>query len=158
MAKGQANISYRAASAADVEALADLRWQMATEHHQGDITREHYIAAYIETVRDELAQGRYRAWLAEADGRPVAVTVLIWWPMPPNLENFHRRRGYVSSVYTQPDYRRMGLARILMEMLVAQARELGLTTLLLNASTMGRPLYESMGFVVPGRGLELILD
>jgi GNAT superfamily N-acetyltransferase len=158
MAEGKGEIRCRAATAADIEALAELRWQMATEYQEGDFTREEYIAAFCGSVRDELAQGRYQAWLAEADGRPVACTVLIWWPMPPNIEDLHRRRGYVSSVYTHPDYRRLGLARTLMEMLVAQARELHIGKLLLSSSSMGRPLYLSMGFVVPERGLEIELS
>jgi GNAT superfamily N-acetyltransferase len=158
MADGKGEIRCRAATVADIEALAELRWQMATEYQEGNVTREEYIAAFCESVRDELAQGRYRAWLAEADGQPVACTVLIWWPMPPNVEDLHRRRGYVSSVYTHPDYRRLGLARTLMEMLVAQARALHIGKLLLSSSSMGRPLYLSMGFVVPERGLEIELS
>ena len=158
MADGKGEIRCRAATVDDIEALAELRWQMATEYQEGNDTREEYIAAFCESVRDELAQGRYQAWLAEADGQPVASTVLIWWPMPPNIEDLHRRRGYVSSVYTHPDYRRLGLARRLMEMLVAQARELHIGKLLLSSSAMGRPLYLSMGFVVPERGLEIELS
>lgn len=146
------------ATVADVDALAELRWQMAIEHQEENVSREEYIAAYCETVRDELAQGRHLAWLAETDGRqPIACTMLIWWPMPPNLEELRRRRGYVSSVYTHPDFRRLGLARALMEMLIAQARELRVSKLLLSSSGMGRPLYLSMGFVVSDRGLELAL-
>jgi len=158
MADRTGEIHCRAATVDDIEALAELRWQMATEYQEGNDTREDYIAAFRESVRDELAQGRYQAWLAEADGQPLACTVLIWWPMPPNIEDLHRRRGYVSSVYTHPDYRRLGLARTLMEMLVAQARELHIGKLLLSSSAMGRPLYLSMGFVVPERGLEIELS
>ena len=158
MADEKGEIRCRTATVADIEALAELRWQMATEYHEGNVTREDYIAAFCESVRDELAQGRYRAWLAEADGQPVACTVLIWWPMPPNIEDLHRRRGYVSSVYTHPNYRRLGLARRLMEMLMAQARELHISKLLLSSSRMGRPLYLSMGFAVPERGLEIELS
>ena len=150
-------ITFRAATVADIETLANLRWQMSGEYQSDDVTRDEYIAAFREAITDELAHGRYRAWLAEADGQPVACTALIWWPMPPNLDEMHRRRGYVSSVFTHPDYRRRGLARALMEMLIAEARELHITKLLLNSSTMGRPLYESMGFIVPERGLEIAL-
>ena len=151
------DIRYRMATAADVEALAELRWQMASEHEAERISHEDYIAAYCEAVRDELARGRYLAWLAESNGRPIACTVLIWWPMPPNMEELHRRRGYVSSVYTHPDFRRLGLARTLMETLIAQARELRISKLLLSSSSMGRPLYLSLGFIVSDRGLELTL-
>lgn len=153
----QRDIRFREATVNDIEALADLRWQMSSEYEKGAVTREQYIAAYYESVRDELAQGRYVAWLAEVDGQPVACTVLIWWSMPPNIEELHRRRGYVSSVFTHPDYRRLGLARGLMELLVARARDLHISKLLLNSSSMGRPLYLSMGFVMSERGLELSL-
>jgi ribosomal protein S18 acetylase RimI-like enzyme len=74
------------------------------------------------------------------------------------MEELHRRRGYVSSVYTHPDFRRLGLARTLMETLIAQARELRISKLLLSSSSMGRPLYLSMGFIVSDRGLELALS
>jgi GNAT superfamily N-acetyltransferase len=130
---------------------------MSTEYQEGNVSRGEYIAVYSETVRNQLAQGSYLAWLAEADGAPVACTVLIWWPMPPTLEEMRRRRGYVSSVYTHPDFRRMGLARALMDMLIDAAHELGVSKLLLSASTMGRPLYLSMGFTTNERGLELEL-
>jgi GNAT superfamily N-acetyltransferase len=159
MTETEANsaVTFRVATAEDIEALADLRWQMSAEYEAGEVTREQYVAAFREAIADDLACGRYRAWLAEADGRPVACTALIWWPMPPNLDDLHRRRGYVSSVFTHPDYRSRGLARRLMEMLIAEARELHITKLLLNTSTMGRSLYESMGFVFPERGLEIPL-
>lgn len=158
MTEGRDDVCFRMATVEDIDALADLRWRMAIEGSPEAVSREDYIAAYRASVGDELARGRFMAWLAEVDGRAVACTVLIWWPMPPNMDNLHRRRGYVSSVYTHPEYRRMGLARTLMEMLVAGARELGISRLLLNTSRMGRSLYESMGFVVPARGLELDLD
>jgi GNAT superfamily N-acetyltransferase len=155
MTVGNGEIRCRVATVADIEALANLRWLMSIEYQTGTVTSEEYVAAYREAVQDELAQGRYRAWLAEADGQPVACTVLIWWPMPPTIEDLDRRRGYVSSVYTHPDYRRLGLAHALMEMLVAEARQLHISKLLLNSSTMGRSLYLSMGFTVSDHGLEL---
>lgn len=157
MTNERTDIRCRRATVSDVEALAELRWQMSTEHQEGNVSREEYIAAYCETVRDPLAQGTHLGWLAEADGKPVACAMLIWWLMPPNVEELHRRRGYVSSVYTHPEYRRLGLARTLMEMLVASARDLHVSKVLLSASSMGRPLYLSMGFVMNARGLELDL-
>lgn len=157
MAERKGAITFRVATVADIETLADLRWQMSGEYQSDEVTRDEYIAAFREAITDELAHGRYRAWLAETEGHAVACTALIWWPMPPNLDDMRRRRGYVSSVFTHPDYRRQGLARALMEMLIAEARALHITKLLLNTSTMGRPLYESMGFIVPERGLEIAL-
>jgi GNAT superfamily N-acetyltransferase len=60
----------------------------------------------------------------------------------------------VSSVYTMPEYRRRGISRQLMLMLIAEARELQIRRLVLWASDMGRPMYEGLGFE-PSHGMEL---
>ena len=40
-------------------------------------TSDEYLQAYMQDVTPALASGLYRAWLAEADGEPVACVVLI---------------------------------------------------------------------------------
>lgn len=139
-------IVYRTATVEDVEALGRLRWEMEAERREHAPDRDEYLHAYVRDVGPALASGLYRAWLAEAGGEAVACTLLIAWIMPPSAEHLHRKRGYVSSVYTLPGFRRQGIARQLMEMLVAAAREDGIQKLLLRASSMGEPLYLSMGF------------
>jgi GNAT superfamily N-acetyltransferase len=49
-------------------------------------------------------------------------------------------------VYTEPGHRRQGLARRLMDSVHAWCREAGVTSVALNASHDGLPLYESMGY------------
>jgi ribosomal protein S18 acetylase RimI-like enzyme len=147
-------ITYRIATVDDVDALAHLRWRMETERHpeiQAD--REAYFDAARASIRGEIERGAHIGFLAESGGEAVACAILVWWPMLPTLTDFHRSRGYVSSVYTAPEYRRRGIARTLMENLIACARERGLSRLILWASEMGRPLYLDLGFA-PSRGLE----
>ncbi len=149
-------ITYRAATPDDAATLAALRWENHSERHpelQHRDTLDTYTAAYIEQTRGELVRGAHRAWLAEADGEAVACVLLVEWVMPPNPDEHQRKRGFVSSVYTRPDYRRQGVARQLMTMLVEHARAEGFQRLILWASDMGRPLYEDMGFT-PSRGFE----
>jgi hypothetical protein len=54
-------------------------------------------------------------------------------------------------VLTRPEYRRQGLARRLLDDALATADRRGLATLKLDATEEGRPLYESLGFIVEGR-------
>jgi GNAT superfamily N-acetyltransferase len=49
----------------------------------------------------------------------------------------------VSGMVTSPDHRRRGLAKVLMEALMEEAGQMPLS---LNATTMGKPLYDSLGF------------
>jgi predicted GNAT family N-acyltransferase len=56
--------------------------------------------------------------------------------------------AWIGMVLTRPEYRRQGLARRLMENAIASAGRCGIRTLKLDATNEGRPLYESLGFVV----------
>ncbi|HLZ21285.1 MAG TPA: GNAT family N-acetyltransferase [Ktedonobacterales bacterium] len=152
-----AAISCRVATIDDIPALASLRWDMEMEWHpeRGErLTQEQYVEVYAASVREAMERRTHRAWIAFSDGEPVASVTLIWWMMPPSTVNFHRKRGVVSSVFTQPAYRRRGISRRLMSMLIEDARADGIDRLVLWASDMGRPLYESLGFA-QGNGMDL---
>lgn len=58
------------------------------------------------------------------------------------------RLAWIGMVLTRPEYRRRGLAKLLMEDAIASAERIGIRTVKLDATTEGQPLYESLGFVV----------
>jgi GNAT superfamily N-acetyltransferase len=53
---------------------------------------------------------------------------------------------YLWNVYTYPEFRKRGLARLLTQRAIAYCRQHGHKILWLHASEFGRPLYESLGF------------
>jgi len=75
----------------------------------------------------------------EDEGRIVATASLL---------PYGTRLAWIGMVLTRPEYRRQGLARRLMEDAMAMAERRGIRTLKLDATDQGRPLYESLGFVV----------
>jgi ribosomal protein S18 acetylase RimI-like enzyme len=75
----------------------------------------------------------------EDAGSVVATTTLL---------PFGTRLGWIGMVLTSLKYRRRGLARMLIEDAIASAEGRGIRTLKLDATEEGRPLYESLGFVV----------
>jgi ribosomal protein S18 acetylase RimI-like enzyme len=56
------------------------------------------------------------------------------------------RRGHVSNVATDPEYRRRGYARACMVALLGWFEERSVPAVDLSASPDGRPLYETLGF------------
>jgi GNAT superfamily N-acetyltransferase len=52
----------------------------------------------------------------------------------------------VQNVYTDPAWRKRGVARALMAVVMQWASERSLDRLVLHASEEGRPLYVSLGF------------
>jgi len=106
------------------------------------------VIAAERFLRSALPTGGYRGWFAVApDGRIAAgagITIVPWPGHPGDAVN---RRGWIQNVYTEPEFRRRGLARRLTETVVAWCREDGFHTVSLHASDDGRALYESMGFL-----------
>jgi GNAT superfamily N-acetyltransferase len=152
------SITYRLATADDLDVLAALRWDMDVELRGAPAdaaSRDAFLSVYRESRRAGLEHGTTLVWVAEEEGQAVATAQLIWWPAP-TVHEPHRKRGYVTGVYTQPAYRGRGIARHLMELIIERARQHGITRVMLYPSYMAVPLYQGLGFV-PSRGLELNL-
>jgi GNAT superfamily N-acetyltransferase len=151
-------ITYRLATPDDLDTLAALRWDMDVELRgapDDPANRDAFLAIYRESRRAGMEHGTCLVWIAEVKGRPVATAQLIWWPAP-TVHQPHRKRGYVTGVYTQPAYRGQGIARHMMELIIEHARQHEMPRLVLYPSYMAIQLYQGLGFV-PSHGLELNL-
>ena len=111
-------------------------------------------SAFLETA---LPSGTFRGWMAETcSGCVVAgggMMLVPWLSRPADPEP---RRAWILNVYTEPEYRRRGIARRLMQTMVDWCRQAGFQSVSLHASEDGRPLYESMGFK-PTEEMKLVL-
>ena len=64
------------------------------------------------------------------------------------------RIGLLSSMYTDKDYRRQGIAKKLLSLVVEAARDYGCGTVQITASDMGVLLYTDFGFVKNGNFMQ----
>ena len=71
--------------------------------------------------------------------------MVIDWPPHPSHPADHRR-AYILNVFVEPEHRRKGLAKRLMALAEARARELGVCHAILHSTRQGCPLYESLGW------------
>jgi ribosomal protein S18 acetylase RimI-like enzyme len=55
-------------------------------------------------------------------------------------------RGYIFNVYTNPEHRRKGLGRMVVQAALDWSAAKGIHYVSLHASDFGKSLYESMGF------------
>jgi GNAT superfamily N-acetyltransferase len=62
--------------------------------------------------------------------------------------------GILSSMFTDPAYRRKGIARELLSRVVEEARIYGCGTVQITASDMGVLLYSDFGFVKNGNFMQ----
>ena len=120
--------------------VADVRGRPPAE--LGDA----FEAATAGFVRDRTAAGRLRSWFAEADGHRIGIVSVLVVDAAPLPEDLRDRDGYVINMYVAPEARGRGVARGLLEALLADAEEQGLRRTYLHSTDAGRPLYEQTGF------------
>jgi len=103
-------------------------------------------SAYKNYIKKALTEGSFKAWIVEMNKKIVAGGAISIYEQPPRPQDHTLRYVYVHSIYTDPEYRRQGLARKILENIINWCRENGLKTLTLHAVEVSRPLYESLGF------------
>lgn len=64
-------------------------------------------------------------------------------------------KKYCLNMYTAPEYRRQGIAYQTLNLLVEAAKAKEITQIALEATNMGRPLYEKYGFMKMEDEMEL---
>jgi GNAT superfamily N-acetyltransferase len=138
----------RPATFADLAHILRHRRAMYRDMGSGtDAELDEVVVATESFLRKAMPAGEYRGWLAvAADGRVAAGAGITIVPWPGGPSDTAPRRGWIQNVYTEPEFRRRGLARLLVESVVNWCRTEGFHTVSLHASRDGRSLYESMGF------------
>ena len=143
-------LTTRPVTTDDLELICEHRERMFRESNAPGRTEE-ILATQTAHFRPWLAQRlrdkSYFGYLVEDAGRPVAGIglMLIDWPPGPAHPTADKR-GYVLNVFVEPSHRRQGLAEKLMRMADAEFARRGVTYAVLNATRIGRPLYEKLGW------------
>ena len=109
-----------------------------------------------ERIRDLISRSQYLGWLASAENAPdniiAGAGVQLRHALPHPAEDATKfaegRQAIILNVFTEPEWRRKGLARLLLERIIDWSRQEKLDRLLLHASAEGRSLYERLGFVM----------
>ena len=139
--------AIRRAAPEDAALLAEHRARVWREvGGWDDETMALQIPIWAAWFYDAVADGRYRSWIAEKDGEAIASGSLLVYAAIPRPGSESDREGRVQSVYVVPDARRRGIARALMDEIIAHARSIPLIRLVLHPSDDARPLYAVLGF------------
>ena len=105
-----------------------------------------HLAVYADWLPGVMSEGRYLGWLAVNGGRVIGGAGLLLLHWQPSRTDPNPIRGRVVNVFVEPEFRRQGMARELLQTLLHEARSRRLGALNLGSSAEGRSLYVSFGF------------
>lgn len=145
-------IQYRKLTVEDLDKFIEMRiGQLREEGAREDIDIRPALYDYYHR---HMADGTFVSWLAVDDDRIVGTSGMSFVEKPPYYSCPNGRIGLLSSMFTDKDYRRKGIAKTLLTKVVDEAREYGCGTVQITASDMGVLLYSDFGFVKNGNFMQ----
>ncbi len=103
--------------------------------------------AYAAWAKDMMRRELFHVYILEtSDGRPVASGGVWLRGVQPSPGHPHGMVPYVLSVYTRPEFRRKGLASMIVEEAMEWGRKNGHYKMVLHSSLMGRKVYSKLGW------------
>ncbi len=148
-------LAIRRATMHDIETLVELRLALQSENSDGievdwAAAREAFRRYFTDTLPPEV----FVVFVAEAGGRVVATSGVSFVSRPPGGTSFLKCEGYVTNVYTVPEWRGRGVATALMNATIEYAQQRGARLVYLHTSDAGRSVYEQLGFAQYPRYME----
>lgn len=105
--------------------------------------------------RCALETGEHIAYLVYDNRKFIGVGGVSFYQVMPTYHNSTGKKAYIMNMYTAPEYRRQGIAFHTLDLLINDAKKQGVLQIALEATDMGRPLYERYGFVKMEDKMEL---
>jgi GNAT superfamily N-acetyltransferase len=146
-ARGGVEKRLRPATAADLPTIMRHRRHMFADMGFRDaVSLDAMEATSAPFIKAGLENGSYRGWFVESADGVVAGGGVVVFDYPSSPRDPSPRRAYILNMYTEPAFRRHGLARLIVEAMIRWCREQGFGWVSLHASDDGRHLYETLGF------------
>ncbi|OFX59039.1 MAG: hypothetical protein A2066_19760 [Bacteroidetes bacterium GWB2_41_8] len=144
-------IQVREIKAGEVDLLTTYRLAYLTEM-QGERNEEYQQKLKSDLnlyFSEALAENRIFAFLAEQDGQPLSFGAMVLKKIPGDFNQSSYLEGDILNMYTVPFARRKGISAIILQELVNEAHNRGISKISLHTSKDGEKLYRKFGFAEP---------
>ena len=143
------NLNYRKATLKDIDLLTKSRIEVlrAANGFSDDADMTEVKHQSYEYYRKALHDSTHTAYLVFNSDRFAGAGGISYYQVMPTFRNPSGNKAYIMNMYTRPEYRRQGIARRMLDILIKDAKARGISFITLEATPMGRPLYEKAGFV-----------
>lgn len=148
---------YKRATIEDVKILTKTRIEVlrAANKLADDVDMIEVEEQSYEYYSKALNDGTHTAYLVFDDAKFVGAGGVSYFKVMPTYHNPSGNKAYIMNMYTNPEYRRQGIAFETLRLLVEDAKSRGVNSISLEATDIGRPLYEKYGFIKMNDEMEL---
>ena len=150
-------MEYYRATIDDIGAMIEIRLSILKSANglpdNTDFTNiKHNLYSYYQ---DKLRSGEHIAFLAKENENIVATGGICFYQVLPTYHNPSGQKAYIINMFTEPEYRRKGIATKILDLLVKESLNRGVEFISLEATSMGKAVYENYGFKKMGAEMQL---
>lgn len=151
------NYEYKKATIEDTDELVRTRITVlrAANKLSDDVDMSLVEKESYEYYKRALETGEHIGYLVYDNGTFIGAGGVSFYQVMPTYHNSTGKKAYIMNMYTAPEYRRQGIAFHTLDLLINDAKKQGVLQIALEATDMGRPLYERYGFVKMEDKMEL---
>lgn len=137
-------VVYRKLEESDLDVFMEMRMaQLQEEGAEAGFDLKPYLQDYYMR---HLKDNTFVSWLAVDEGKIVGTSGMSFVEKPPYYSCPSGKIGLLSSMYVIKEYRRRGIARLLLDKVMKEAKDYGCAAVQITASDMGVLLYTDYGF------------
>ena len=144
-------IQIREIGTSEVELLTTYRMAYLTEM-QGEQSEEYQLKLQKELTdyfTQALAENRFFAYLAELKGEILSFGGMVIKKIPGDFSQSSYLEGDILNMFTVPFARRKGISAMILQQLINEAKNRGISKISLHTSKDGEKLYRKFGFCEP---------
>ena len=142
-------LKFRKADINDLEELIDIRIEALRAAN--DLNQQADMSVVKGEIKNyykkALPEGSHDAFLIYDGEKLIGCGNVSYYSVMPTYCHPSGRKAYFSNMYVRPEYRHQGIARRMLDILVETVREKGDYTITLEATDMGRNMYQRYGFI-----------
>ena len=146
------NIVYKRLTEKELDTFIQMRINQLRE--EGATEDIDLVPALRDYYDRHMADETFVSWLAMDGEKIIGTSGMSFVEKPPYFGCPSGRIGLLSSMYTDPEYRRKGIAKELLSRVIEEARAYGCGTVQITASDMGVKLYTAYGFTHNGNFMQ----
>lgn len=136
---------YRKATQDDIIKLCEIRKiQLQHEGIEPSLDIDQDLLRFFTNAFENQTIIEY---LAVEKTEIIATGAVCFYDYPPTYTNQTGRIAYITNMYTNPKYRKQGIATHMLDLLMSEIRHRKIEIVRLGASALGRSVYERYGFV-----------
>ena len=128
-------IKYRKLKEKDLDIFIEMRINQLRE--EGAKEDADLRPALRDYYMRHMKDGTFVSWIAEDEGKIIGTSGMSFVEKPPYFGCPSGKMGLLSSMFTNPAYRRKGIAKELLHRVVEEAKNYGCGTVQITASDMG---------------------